>query len=218
MGERTANWYFDFISPFAYLQWQRLKVLSSQDEQACTIAYRPLLLAALLNHHGQMGPAEIPAKRLFTYRHVQWRAQRAGVALRFPPRHPFNPLAALRLCVAAGSTPAAIDAVFAHIWRDGQPADTPEGIAALAARLGLDDPEAATADAAVKAVLAGNFASALQDQVFGVPTLAIEGQLFWGEDATDMFLGYLAQPGLFDSDAMQHLAQLPVGAQRRQAR
>ena len=45
----------------------------------------------------------MPGKREFTYRFVQWQAERAGVTLRFPPAHPFNPLAALRLCIAAGS-------------------------------------------------------------------------------------------------------------------
>ena len=99
-----AIWYFDFISPFAYLQWQKLKVI-----RGCSFEYRPLLFAALLDHHGNKGPAEVPSKRLFSYRHVQWRADQAGIDLRFPPAHPFNPLYALRLCVAAGTTELAID-------------------------------------------------------------------------------------------------------------
>ena len=94
---RTADWYFDFISPFAYLQWQAVRRLPG-----IVPVCRPVLLAGLLSHHGHKGPAEIPSKRLFTYRHAQWRADRAGIPMTFPPAHPFNPLAALRLCIAAG--------------------------------------------------------------------------------------------------------------------
>ena len=93
-----ADWYFDFISPFAFLQLPRVLALRARVE----IVPVPIVFGAVLAHHGQLGPAEIAAKRAFTYRYVQWQADRAGIALRFPPAHPFNPLAALRLCVAAG--------------------------------------------------------------------------------------------------------------------
>jgi hypothetical protein len=40
--------------------------------------------------------------------------------LRFPPAHPFNPLAALRLCIAAGSDARATEAIFEWIWGQGR--------------------------------------------------------------------------------------------------
>lgn len=205
-----ATWYFDFISPFAYLQWQAVKTFT-----ACDITCRPILFAGLLKHHGHKGPAEIPAKRLFTYRHAQWRAQRAGIAMTFPPAHPFNPLPALRLCTAAGSTPASIDAIFNHLWRDGGSLDSPGGLDALASRLGMTDAATALASPEAKAELERNFAQALACNVFGVPTLVIDGQLFWGEDATGMFSEYLEDRGLFDTPAMRRLAVLPVGVARK---
>ena len=96
------DWYFDFISPFAYLQSERLPAVSG----ALDLRYRPVLFAGILGAHGQKGPAEIPAKRVFTYRHVLWTARSRGVPLRFPPAHPFNPLPALRARGAAGSDDA----------------------------------------------------------------------------------------------------------------
>ncbi|CAA9318498.1 MAG: 2-hydroxychromene-2-carboxylate isomerase [uncultured Lysobacter sp.] len=202
-------WYFDFISPFAYLQWQAVKTLTQ-----CEVDCRPILFAGLLKHHGHKGPAEIPAKRLFTYRHAQWRANRAGVPLTFPPAHPFNPLPALRLCAAAGSTAGVIDTIFNHIWRDGAAVDTPDAVAALAQELGVSDPAAALADPAVKLQLERNFACALEDGVFGVPTLVVDGQLFWGEDATEMFVDHLGNRQLFTTPQMQRLSGLPIGAAR----
>ncbi len=60
----ALRWYFDFVSPFAYLHWQQLKALP----QFKSIAPVPIALGAVLHHLGNLGPAEIPAKRVFTYR------------------------------------------------------------------------------------------------------------------------------------------------------
>ncbi len=83
-----ADWYFDFVSPFAYLQSEQLASLGP----GVAVRYRPVLFAGLLGANGQKGPAEIPAKRTFTYRYCIWRAQELGIGFRFPPEHPFNPL------------------------------------------------------------------------------------------------------------------------------
>src|SRR5690349_21017959 len=187
----ALRWYFDVISPFAYLQWPRIEALAHARPE---LEFRPLLFAGLLDANGQKGPAEIPAKRRFTYRHVAWLAQRQGMPLRFPPAHPFNPLAALRTIVAAGTTPAAIGAVFEWIWRLGRAGDSVDALAPLLARLGVA-PEALGSDA-VKAQLRANFDAAMAENVFGVPTLSVDGELFWGQDAHDFALAALADPGL----------------------
>jgi len=205
-----ATWYFDFISPFAYLQWPRIRMLAAN----IAFDYRPLLFAGLLDRHGHKGPAEIPGKREFTYRFVQWRAERSGVPLRFPPAHPFNPLAALRLCIAAGNDARAITAIFDHLWRDGRRGDDAESLGEVGRALGIDDVAAAIAQPEVKRALQANFEAALADQVFGVPTIVVAGELFWGEDATAMFEDFLARPQLFDDAEMKRLAALPVAVRR----
>lgn len=205
----TIRWYFDFISPFAYLQWPRVAELAGSH----AVELRPVLLAGLLGHHGTTGPAELPSKRLFTYRHVLWRAARSGRLLRFPPAHPFNPLAALRLCAHAGSSVEAVDAIFRHIWEHGRAGDSAEALAPAARSLGLDM-DAAFADEAAKATLRDNFAQAVADGVFGVPTLVHAGRLFWGEDASAMFEDHLAGDPLFGSEAWNALETLPIGAAR----
>jgi 2-hydroxychromene-2-carboxylate isomerase len=210
------DWYFDFISPFAYLQWRRL--WRDHPELARRLQPKPVLLAALLNHWGQLGPAELPGKRRHTYRLVQWQAREAGIALRAPPAHPFNPLAALRLCLAAPDRVAAAHAIFAHIWEHGRAADSAEALAPVARDLGIADAAAAIADPSVKQQLAANGADAIALQIFGVPTLVIDGQLFWGNDATPMALAYLEDSQLFEDPEMRRIDTLPVAASRPGAR
>ena len=204
----APRWYFDFISPFAYLHWRKVNALMQERE----VAPVPVVLAALLAAHGQKGPAEIPAKRVFTYRHVLWQARQAGVVLRFPPAHPFNPIPALRLCIAAGSTPQAIDAIFDWIWRRGESGDSVDALAPVAASLGIDT--AAINTEATRLALRANTDAALAAGVFGVPTLGFDGQLFWGLDVHEFALAALRDPGVLADAEIQRLAVLPIGVTR----
>ena len=206
------DWYFDVISPFAYLQWVRLR----RDYPQLRLRPRPLLFGALLQHYGQLGPAEIPCKRAFTYRFVSWEARRLGIALRFPPAHPFNPLAALRLILAADDATAATDAVFAHVWRDGRAADSAAALKDVATTLGIADIDAAIAREEVKAALRASTEEAIARGVFGVPTLCIGDALFWGNDATGMALDYIANPAAFAGE-FDAVAALPVGIERKRS-
>ena len=205
------DWYFDFISPYSYLQHERMPAWPA----GVTLVPKPILFAGLLGHWGQRGPAEIPAKRTFTYRQVQWLARRDGVPMKFPPRHPFNPIAALRVAVALDNDRAAIAAIFRFIWAEGGAVDTPEGWAELVRRLGVADADARIADPAVKERLRRNGDDAIAAGVFGVPTLAIDGQLFWGYDATAMALDYLRDPEGFISEEMRRVDSLPTGSARK---
>jgi 2-hydroxychromene-2-carboxylate isomerase len=210
MGNNDAppRWYFDVISPFAYLQWPKLKALAAQRE----VVLVPVLLAAVLAARGQKGPAEIPGKREFTYRHVLWQARQAGTPLRFPPAHPFNPVAALRLCIAGGCTPAVVDAVFDWIWAQGRAGDSIEALQPLLSQLGMT--AGALADPAVKAGLRRNTDDALAAGVFGVPTLQVGDVLFWGNDAHAFALAVLDDPAILDDPQMRRIGSLPIAAAR----
>ncbi len=204
------DWYFDFISPFAYLQWQRLR----RQRPGLDLRPRPILFAGLLEHWHNIGPAEIPVKRRFTYRHVLWQARRMDVPLRFPPAHPFNPLPALRLCQAAGADARAVTVIFDHIWAHGRPADNLEALVPAATQLGISDLAAAVVDPAVKQALRDNGEQAIAAGVFGVPTLVVDGETFWGLDATDMALDWLDGIDADLARDMLALDVLPTGAVR----
>ncbi|HET7098203.1 MAG TPA: 2-hydroxychromene-2-carboxylate isomerase [Casimicrobiaceae bacterium] len=208
-----ADWYFDFVSPFAFLQSEQLGTLPPK----VSIRYRPVLFAAILDANGQRGPAEIPAKRAFTYRFCLWQAKRLGIAMRFPPEHPFNPLPLLRLAVACDSTAAVVHAIFRFVWRDGRLPDLPIEWAELVEMLG-SDAAAVNVDAPeIKSELRRNTDEAIARGVFGVPTLAIGEELFWGADATAMAGDYVAAGSRYPDPEFARVAALPIGAARRGA-
>lgn len=203
---RTLDWYFDFVSPFSYLCLHRFKELP----EAVSIVYRPVLFAGLLNHWGQKGPAEIPAKRRWTYRWCQWWAGELGVPFRFPDEHPFNPLPHLRLAIACDNRPEAVKRIFDWIWMSGGNANDPERFSRLCSELGIENERLFE----MKDRLRTNTEEAATRGIFGVPSFAVNGEVFWGADSIGFLKAFLNDPALLGSDEMQRLDHLPVGAAR----
>jgi 2-hydroxychromene-2-carboxylate isomerase len=212
-GIQTVEWFFDFVSPFAYLQLEQFDKLPA----TLNVEPRPVVLGAILAHWGQRGPAEIAAKRVFTYRHALYRAQKLDIDFRMPPAHPFNPIKALRLAIAMGGSLDVVKRIFRYIWREGREVSSPEGFAALCEAMGYAQGAQAVEATAIKEALRRNTEYALSLEVFGVPTFALDGDLFWGEDATDLFLDCAASREWLDSPEVRRVSQLPIGVQRAPA-
>ena len=208
---RAADWYFDFLSPFSYLQLVQFDRLPPDLE----ITYRPVLFAGLLGHWEHKGPAEIPAKRVHTYRWCHWYAARHGIPFRMPPAHPFNPLRPLRLAVAHDAEPALIRAVFDTIWAEGRDVSRDDEWQELTERLAIADADEAISRPEVKEALKKSTEEAAKRGVFGVPTFAIGDELFWGLDATDLVLDYLNDPGLLETGEYARIANLPIAQARK---
>ena len=202
----AIDWYFDFVSPFSHICCYRLGELPP-------VAYKPVLFAGLLNHWGQKGPAEIPAKRRWTYRWCTWYAKELGVPFRFPKAHPFNPLHYLRLSIACGNRPDAVKRIFDHIWTTGEDAADMHRFASLCAELGVSQKSISAEE--VKAALRANTDEALRSQVFGVPSFVVDSEVFWGADALDFLKAFLADRSVVRNPEMQRLDGLPAAATRK---
>ena len=173
-----ADWYFDFVSPFAYLQSEQLARLAP----AITIRYKPVLFAGLLEAHGQKGPAEIAAKRAFTYRFVIWRGEAARHSAQVAARASVQSAAAaaprhrLRL-----RRPTAIHRIFRFVWRDGRLPDLPDRVGGTDARPGI----ARCRRAHRRSGSQGRRCAAIPTRrsrrgVFGVPTLGVARRIVLG--------------------------------------
>lgn len=185
MPDRTVTFWFDFISPYAYLAWHRIAGICARNE--ARLALRPVLFAGLLKHWGHKGPAEIPAKRAYTFRDVARLAALQGVPLRPPARHPFVPLTALRVAlpqVAGPDQHRIVDTIFAGGWAHGADLGDDEVIARILTEAGLDGPAlvAHAGTPEVKAALRRSTEEAIARGLFGVPSMTVGDELFWGHD------------------------------------
>lgn len=211
---KTLTFWFDPISPYAYLAFEQLP----QELEGCSynVDYRPVLFAGLLGHWGQLGPAEIAPKRAWTYRQVAWQAHCLGIDMAMPAQHPFNPLALLRLALAS-APPAGlpnrrvVELVMRHVWRGGADANDAARLQALREAVApLRDPHSEP----VKAELRAHTDVAIERGLFGVPTLELDGRLFWGLDALPMLRAALQGDAWFDGPAWEAAAVAPPGVVR----
>jgi 2-hydroxychromene-2-carboxylate isomerase len=212
------TFYFDFISPYAFVAWTQIHRIAN--EHGVRVDPKPILFAALLDAYGHKGPAEIPPKRIYTFKDAFRKAHRYGLPpLVPPPSHPFLPLLALRVAATIEdelARRAACDALFAATWLRGAGIDTPERVADALRGAGLDA-EALIARASsdeAKALLRRNTDAALADGAFGVPTMIAAGELFWGVDALDALSDFLAGRDPVAASGLAKWMDVPASAKR----
>lgn len=219
---RDIHFYFDVISPYAWLAFKALP--STLEGIPHRVHYHPVVFGAMLKHHGQLGPAELPGKRDWTYRQVMWLAKQQGTVLQMPASHPFNSLALQRMAVATSPNgePAreVVEAIFKHVWCSGLEAADASRMAELQTyltqwmqqsqpnfQIDIQAPE-------VKQKLQQHTQAAIDLGLFGVPSMVVDGQVFWGQDALPMLRAYLEGDAWFQSSDWRDVGLLPVGVRR----
>lgn len=220
MVDPTIEFFADPISPYVYIASHRVRRLAAERPEL-TIAVRPVLFAALLDHFGQRGPAEIAAKRVFTFKDVARRCHDLGVPLVGPATHPFNPLAALRALLAAPAADRlrALAALVDAGWGRGADLGDPAAVARALTEAGLDGPAllAAGAEPELKQRLAAATREAAERGVFGVPTFGARDELVFGQDRLPDALRVLAGEDPVDPETLAAMLARPAGASRRAA-
>jgi 2-hydroxychromene-2-carboxylate isomerase len=212
-----VTFYFDPVSPYAWLATNALDRIEAAGAQ---IVFQPVLFAALLNAHGNIGPAEVPAKRAYIFRDVMREAARAGLQFKGPPGHPFNPLQALRMCVAVTRQDERRRfalAVMRTCWEYGEDVSDPAVLLNIAKDCGLDGPalQAAAQQPDIKMQLQAATDSAIAGGVFGVPTFQIGAELFWGADRIDALILHLQGDRIDEQALADFLAKAPLAQRKR---
>jgi 2-hydroxychromene-2-carboxylate isomerase len=214
----TLDFYADPISPYVYLACHRLRALASE-RPALAVQVRPVLLAALLGHFGQLGPAEIAPKRVFTFKDAVRRCHDAGLPLVGPATHPFNPLTALRAVIAAPEADRgrALAAIVDAGWGRGIDMADPAALREALDAVGLDGQAliAATSDPAIKQRLVDDSRAAATRGVFGVPIFAVGDELVFGQDRLPDALRILDGHDPVEPWQMATMLARPAGAVRR---
>ncbi len=201
MNHTRVDCYFDYISPFAYLHHEQLHRLPG----GTSVNFIPVLFAGLLKHWGTLGPVEVKEKKIFTYRHVTWLADQLNIPFRIPDTHPFVPLPYLRLTIAMNNDPELITKIYRSIWTTKLNPATEQGRLAIFNSVGVDNAETLINTPDVKQTLISNTAEACKLGVFGVPTLVIDGQFFWGLDSLDFAIDYIHNKSMFSAENMSRL-------------
>ncbi len=217
---RILRFYFDYVSHNAWLSWTQLPALAKR--HSCQIEPVPVLFAGLLQAHGQLGPAEVPPKLNWMLRNTLRKAAQLGVALTPPASHPFNPLLALRvssLDMPTEDRQRLVQVLFEAVWAKGLDVTDPSVMATLLAGCGLDSSELLLAanSRLAKDRVRQQTEQAIQQGVFGVPSVRVDQELFWGYDDLPFLELYLAGQDPLPKGFEQDWAQVKPSAVRHQA-
>lgn len=207
---KQVKFYFDFLSPFSYFAWKNLEILKTKHD--IEIEYLPTPLGPVLNHWGIKGPGEITPKREFLLKTCLRYAAKKNWPFTTPKTHPFNSLYALRLSlkgVAGADQSEVIRCLWEAGWSERIDMAEPDELLAALKKAGLPAEElyerSFTKEAKVE--LKNNIATATAAGIFGVPSLLIDEELFWGNDSLEDFELFLAGKDQLDHDKLKHLLE-----------
>jgi len=220
MSAPPVRFYFDYISPNAYVAWTQLPVVARR--HGVSVEPVPVLFAGLLTAHGRLGPAEIPIQMRWMWKNVLRKTKLLGAPFHPPAFHPFNPLLALRvssLDMSGEDRTRTIDALFRAVWADRLHVSEPEVVAGVLDEAGLRGAAlvARAQEGDAKARVRTQTDAAIARGVFGVPTVVAGDELFWGYDDFPFLELFLAGKDPVDSADVAPWA-VPVQASAVRAR
>lgn len=185
---RTAEFFFDYGSPTAYLAATQLPLIA--ERTGATLVYRPMLLGGLFQAVGNQPPGALELKGNWMRGDLQRFAKRYGVPLTHNPHFPVNTLMLMRGAVFAqrqGWLDRYSDAVFKGMWVDGLDMADPATVIRVLSEAGLDAAEITegTRDQSVKDELRATTEEAARRGAFGAPTVFVGEDMFFGQDRLD---------------------------------
>ncbi|MGB3051632.1 MAG: 2-hydroxychromene-2-carboxylate isomerase [Polyangiales bacterium] len=216
MPKRVLRFHFDYISPYSYLAWQQLGSFANEHE--LRVEPKPTLLAGLLNQFGHKGPAEIEPKRIYMFKDCLRAAAELGVPFAPVFSHPFNPLPSLRATLLEmddQTRERLVTKLFHATWAESRDMGSAEVVAEVCADAGVPDALERIQDPDIKQRLLQASREAIDNGVFGVPTMIVGDELFWGTDSFPHLARYLRGDDPVRPEDVEAWLAVPATAQRK---
>ncbi len=186
----TLDFYYDLSSPPSYIAHERLAGLT--ERTGAEVNLRPVLVGGVFKLSGNAGPVDVPSKRNYMMgTELPRTARHHGIALDFHAGAPFNSLGLMRGAVVAEEDGRLADytaASFRAQWAEARDMSDPATLAEVLTAAGFDaeDLFARTQEQPVKDKLIAATEAAVARGVFGVPTMFVNDEMFFGQDHLDM--------------------------------
>ncbi|WP_108810459.1 DsbA family protein [Sphingorhabdus sp. Alg231-15] len=186
---KTIELIFDFVSPNAYLIWQPLKALA--DKHGATIEVIPAFLGGMHKLTGNAPPfirdAEVKGKNPYAMLEMnRFITKHSLTKFQMNPHFPFNTISLQRMLVALKPEKRAtfIETLLPAIWEEQLDVTDTEVLGKILQDGGFDAQElfAKTQDPAVKQELMDNVENAVERGAFGIPTMYVDGEMYFGKE------------------------------------
>ena len=184
------NFYFDFISPYSYLAYKKLKKINLDNK--ININYKPILLGGLHKLGGITAPAFNERKMKNMKNDCVLVANKNDIEFQWNTKFPINTLTLMRGYIAIDEETKNnfFDICFDYYWKDNVDISDKKILSKILELSELDEKEffLKTQDEKIKDELKKLTNDAFQKDIFGAPTFVVNNKIFWGQDRLEYAL------------------------------
>ena len=188
---KTIDFYFDFVSPYAFISFQQIKKIKF--EKDFKFKLKPILLGGLHNLHKITAPAFVPAKARFEIRDCKMVSDKYKISFKFNSYFPIKTVSLMRGVLIAEEDGVAneyIDKIFEALWISGLNLNDQIIIDKVLKNLDINPKTFALrlSNQNIKDELKKRTQSAFDKGIFGAPTFYVNNKVFWGQDRLEFAL------------------------------
>ena len=187
---KYIDFYFDFISPYSYLAYKKLKKINLDNK--ININYKPILLGGLHKLGGITAPAFNERKMKNMKNDCVLVANKNDIEFQWNTKFPINTLTLMRGYIAIDEETKNnfFDICFDYYWKDNVDISDKKILSKILELSELDEKEffLKTQDEKIKDELKKLTNDAFQNDIFGAPTFVVNNKIFWGQDRLDYAL------------------------------
>ena len=184
------DFYFDFISPYSYLAYKKLKKINLDNK--ININYKPILLGGLHKLGGITAPAFNERKMKNMKNDCVLVANKNDIEFQWNTKFPINTLTLMRgyIAIDEESKNNFFDICFDYYWKDNVDISDKKILSKILELSELDEKEffLKTQDEKIKDELKKLTNDAFQKDIFGAPTFVVNNKIFWGQDRLEYAL------------------------------
>ena len=187
---KLIDFYFDFISPYSFLAYQKLKLINNGNE--IKVNYKPILLGGLHNLGGITAPAFNKLKMKNMKNDCELIANKNNIKFQWNDKFPINSLSLMRgyLCVNNKLKKKYFEVCFSYYWKNNIDISKKENLTNILneCKINKKDFLESINDQKIKAELKQLTSNAFSEDIFGAPTFVVNKKIFWGQDRLDYAL------------------------------
>jgi len=188
---KPIDFYFDFVSPYSFISFQKIKILKFK--QDFKFRLKPILLGGLHNLHKITAPAFIPAKAKFMIRDCKMICEKNKISFKFNSYFPIKTVDLMRGVLIAeedGIASIYIDKIFESLWVSGFNLNDQQIIDKVLKNLDINPKTFSLrlSNQNIKDELKKRTQEACDKGIFGAPTFLVNNKVFWGQDRLEYAL------------------------------
>ncbi len=181
---KSIDFYFDFISPYSFLAYKKLKLLNNFNE--ININYKPILLGGLHKLGDITAPAFNDRKMKNMKNDCKIVALKNNIEFKWNNKFPINSLYLMRgyLAVESRLKNKFFDLCFDSYWKNNIDVSNKKNIENILRNCSIDNNIffREIENPKIKDELKELTNNAFQKDIFGAPTFVVNNKIFWGQD------------------------------------